>query len=71
MHSGAQIGVTGLAVTGRNLARDLARHGCSVAIHNRSVKSTTDLATAFANEGTFIPAASAQEMVAACSGRGV
>ena len=31
----AQIGVTGLAVMGRNLARNLARHGYTVAVHNR------------------------------------
>lgn len=32
----AQIGVTGLAVMGRNLARNLARNGFTVAVHNRS-----------------------------------
>ena len=32
----ADIGVTGLAVMGRNLARNLARHGLVVALHNRS-----------------------------------
>ena len=32
----AQIGVTGLAVMGRNLARNFARHGYTVAVHNRS-----------------------------------
>ncbi len=32
----ADIGVTGLAVMGRNLARNLARHGHVVALHNRS-----------------------------------
>ncbi len=32
----ADIGVTGLAVMGRNLARNLARHGHRVALHNRS-----------------------------------
>ena len=33
----AQIGVTGLAVMGRNLARNFARHGHRVAIHNRTL----------------------------------
>ena len=33
---GAQIGVTGLAVMGRNLARNFARHGHTVAVHNRT-----------------------------------
>ena len=32
----AQIGVTGLAVMGRNLARNFARNGFTVAVHNRS-----------------------------------
>ena len=32
----AQIGVTGLAVMGANLARNFARHGHAVAVHNRS-----------------------------------
>ncbi|MCZ4150071.1 hypothetical protein BZG21_37385, partial [Escherichia coli] len=33
----AQIGVTGLAVMGANLARNFARNGYTVALHNRSV----------------------------------
>ena len=36
----ADIGVTGLAVMGRNLARNLARHGNVVALHNRSPERT-------------------------------
>jgi hypothetical protein len=36
----AQIGVTGLAVMGRNLARNFARHGYRVAIHNRPYAKT-------------------------------
>ena len=36
----AQIGVTGLAVMGRNLARNFARNGYTVAIHNRSYAKT-------------------------------
>ena len=31
----AQIGVTGLAVMGSNIARNFARHGYTVALHNR------------------------------------
>ncbi len=37
----AQIGVTGLAVMGSNIARNFARHGYTVAVHNRSVAKTT------------------------------
>ena len=33
----AQIGVTGLAVMGSNIARNFARHGYTVALHCRSV----------------------------------
>ena len=36
MSGRAQIGVTGLAVMGRNLARNFARNGYVVAVHNRS-----------------------------------
>ena len=39
----AQIGVTGLAVMGRNLARNFARHGHRVAVHNRSYARTQAL----------------------------
>jgi len=43
MSGEAQIGVTGLAVMGRNLARNFARHGYRVALHNRSVERTRSL----------------------------
>ena len=36
----AQIGVTGLAVMGSNLARNFAHHGYTVAVHNRSQAKT-------------------------------
>ncbi|MFP5367641.1 MAG: NAD(P)-binding domain-containing protein, partial [Actinomycetes bacterium] len=39
----AHIGVTGLAVMGANLARNLARNGFTVALHNRSVEKTDAL----------------------------
>ncbi|MFD3456194.1 NADP-dependent phosphogluconate dehydrogenase [Streptomyces sp. NPDC058691] len=64
MQSSAQIGVTGLAVMGRNLARNLARRGYTVAIHNRTPERTRALAEDFGHEGTFVPAQSAKEMVA-------
>ncbi|MFG1679059.1 NADP-dependent phosphogluconate dehydrogenase [Nonomuraea sp. NPDC049269] len=51
----ADIGVTGLAVMGRNLARNLARHGYAVAVHNRSAGRTQQLVKEFAGEGTFVP----------------
>ncbi|WP_163512436.1 NADP-dependent phosphogluconate dehydrogenase [Fodinicola acaciae] len=60
----AQIGVTGLAVMGRNLARNLARHGHAVALHNRSQARTDALVAEHGDEGTFVPSTSMQEFVA-------
>ncbi|NTW40792.1 MAG: NADP-dependent phosphogluconate dehydrogenase [Cellulomonadaceae bacterium] len=51
----AQIGVTGLAVMGRNLARNLARHGYVVAVHNRSAGKTRSLVAEHGDEGAFVP----------------
>ena len=51
----ADIGVTGLAVMGRNLARNLARHGHAVALHNRSAERAHTLAREHGDEGTFVP----------------
>src|ERR1700759_2780868 len=64
MSEKAQIGVTGLAVMGRNLARNFARHGPTVALHNRSYARTKDLVENFGDEGTFLPAETAEEFVA-------
>ncbi|WP_268915918.1 NADP-dependent phosphogluconate dehydrogenase [Actinomadura logoneensis] len=60
----ANIGVTGLAVMGRNLARNLARHGYTVAVHNRTGARTRALVEEFGGEGAFVPAGSAAEFVA-------
>ena len=38
-----RLGLTGLAVMGRNLARNLARHGHTVALHNRTYARTESL----------------------------
>ncbi|WP_052397743.1 NADP-dependent phosphogluconate dehydrogenase [Streptomyces sp. NRRL F-5123] len=60
----AQIGVTGLAVMGRNLARNLARHGYVTAVHNRTETRTRALVEEFGGEGRFVPAATPEEFVA-------
>jgi 6-phosphogluconate dehydrogenase len=60
----AQIGVTGLAVMGRNLARNLARHGYRVALHNRTAERTKSLVAEHGHEGTFMPSESMQDFVA-------
>ena len=59
----AQIGVTGLSVMGRNLARNLARHGYRVALHNRSVGRTRSLVAEHGDEGDFVPSESMREFV--------
>jgi 6-phosphogluconate dehydrogenase len=60
----ADIGVTGLAVMGRNLARNLARHGHAVALHNRSAERTRALVREHADEGTFVPSETMADFVA-------
>src|SRR3954466_1750268 len=60
-----QIGVTGLAVMGANLARNLARHGHQVVLHNRSQGRTDALVEAHGGEGDFVPTGSMAEFVAA------
>ncbi|MBW8481189.1 NADP-dependent phosphogluconate dehydrogenase [Actinomadura parmotrematis] len=61
----AQIGVTGLAVMGRNLARNFARHGHTVALHNRTTAKTKALVEEFGDEGAFVATETAAEFVAA------
>jgi 6-phosphogluconate dehydrogenase len=63
----AEIGVTGLAVMGRNLARNLARHGHAVALHNRSPERTRSLVKEHGDEGTFIPSETMADFVASLS----
>jgi 6-phosphogluconate dehydrogenase len=50
----AQIGVTGLAVMGSNLARNFAHHGYTVALHNRSIAKTDALLKEHGDEGKFV-----------------
>lgn len=59
----AQIGVTGLAVMGANLARNLARNGFTVALHNRSVEKTDALLERYGSEGDFVRTESLSELV--------
>lgn len=60
----AQIGVTGLAVMGRNVARNLARNGFTVAVHNRSPERTRSLVAEHGDEGTFVPGETMADFVA-------
>ncbi len=60
----AEIGVTGLGVMGRNLARNFARHGFATALHNRTTARVDEVMGNFGNEGTFVPSRAAEEFVA-------
>ena len=59
----ADIGVTGLAVMGANLARNFAHHGYTVALHNRSVGKTDALLAEHGSEGDFVRTETMQELV--------
>jgi 6-phosphogluconate dehydrogenase len=61
----AQIGVTGLAVMGSNIARNFARHGYTVALHNRSVAKTDALLAEHGSDGSFVRSESIEEFLAA------
>ncbi len=59
------IAVTGLAVMGANLARNLARHGYRVVVHNRTDGKTTALLSEHGDEGDFVHADTLKDLVAA------
>ncbi|MGH3595533.1 MAG: NAD(P)-binding domain-containing protein, partial [Mycobacterium sp.] len=61
----AQIGVTGLAVMGSNIARNFARHGYTVALHNRSVAKTDALLKEHGDDGNFVRSETIAEFLAA------
>jgi 6-phosphogluconate dehydrogenase len=61
----AQIGVTGLAVMGSAIARNFARHGYIVALHNRSVAKTDALLKEHGADGNFVRSESIPEFLAA------
>ncbi len=48
------IGITGLATMGANLARNAARNGFAVAVHNRTNAKIDELVAAHGSEGTFV-----------------
>jgi 6-phosphogluconate dehydrogenase len=56
MAAEATIGVTGLAVMGANLARNIARRGITVAVHNRTNAKTEEFVKEFGSEGAFVAA---------------
>jgi 6-phosphogluconate dehydrogenase len=47
----AEFGLTGLAVMGQNLARNVARHGIPIVVHNRTAARTSELLAQHGDEG--------------------
>jgi 6-phosphogluconate dehydrogenase len=60
-----ELGVTGLATMGANLARNVARNGFPVAVHNRTESRTRELLDRHGDEGELVGSFSTTEFVAA------
>ena len=60
----ADIGLTGLAVMGQNLALNVARHGYTVAVHNRTTQTMRDFLAAHPG-APLVGCESLEELVAA------
>lgn len=58
-------GLTGLAVMGQNLARNVARNGFPIAVHNRTAEKTDVFLAEFGREGSFVGSHTIEEFVAA------
>ncbi len=65
LQASAQIGVTGLAVMGSNIARNFARHCYTVALHNRSTAKTDALLKEHGSDGNFVRSQTIPEFLAA------
>jgi 6-phosphogluconate dehydrogenase len=58
-------GLTGLAVVGANLARNVASHGIPIAVHNRTVRRTERFMADHGDEGPITGAGPVEEFVPA------
>ncbi|HVL84837.1 MAG TPA: NADP-dependent phosphogluconate dehydrogenase [Pseudonocardia sp.] len=63
--AGSRVGVTGLAVMGANLARNIAGRGIPVAVHNRTAARTREFVAEYGHEGPFTAAETLADLVAA------
>lgn len=59
----SRIGVTGLAVMGANLARNIASRGVPVAVHNRTYAKTEQFMADYGAEGDFTASESVKDFV--------
>ena len=60
-----EIGVIGLGTIGGGLARNLAGRGVNVAVYNRTHKRTEEFLAEHGSEGSFVAAATLEELAAA------
>ena len=63
MSADSQIGVTGLAVMGANLARNIVSRGVPVAVHNRTAARTSEFMDQHGDEGDFTASESVEDFV--------
>jgi 6-phosphogluconate dehydrogenase len=61
----SQVGLTGLATMGANLARNMAHHGIPVAVHNRTASRTETFMREHGDEGPLTGTGSVEEFVGA------
>ncbi len=61
----SRFGLTGLAVMGQNLARNVAHHGFPIAVHNRTTAKTDQFYKDFGHEGPITATHTIEEFVAA------
>jgi 6-phosphogluconate dehydrogenase len=65
MSADSRIGLTGLAVMGANLARNIAHHDIPIAVHNRTTAKTETFLAEHGDEGPITGTGSTEEFVAA------
>ena len=63
--SGPRFGLTGLAVMGANLARNVAHHDIPIAVHNRTQSKTEQFMSEHGSEGPITGTGTTQEFVQA------
>src|SRR3954470_492837 len=63
--SGPRFGLTGLAVMGANLARNVAHHDIPIAVHNRTASKTEQFMAEHGSEGPITGTGTTQEFVQA------
>ncbi|HEY2958230.1 MAG TPA: NADP-dependent phosphogluconate dehydrogenase [Actinomycetota bacterium] len=59
----AEFGLTGLAVMGQNLARNVARNGIPIVVHNRTYARTEELLAEHGGDGPISGARTSEELV--------